>query len=119
MTLPAESGPSAGTGGGDAPVCVKDYAREENLITRVDPVFTTHRFNPVPVRIVVDKEGKVKHIHFLSAFPDQSKAISDALSQWKFKPYRKDGKTLEVETGILFGNAPSPRKSRAENGATD
>ena len=25
MQLPAEAGPTAGTGGGDAPVCIKDY----------------------------------------------------------------------------------------------
>lgn len=72
MKLPAEASPTAGTGGGDVPVCVKDYASDENLITRVDPVFTEHRFNPVPVRIMIGKDGKIKHIHFLSAFPDQS-----------------------------------------------
>jgi hypothetical protein len=108
MKLPEEAGPSAGTGGGVFPVCIKDYAREENVITRVDPVFTEHRFNPVPVRIIVDKGGAVKHIHFLSAFPDQSKAITDAVMKWKFKPYLRDGQPVEVETGIMFGRAPQP-----------
>jgi hypothetical protein len=88
------------------PVCIKDYTRDVNLIARVDPVFTEPRFNPVPVRIIIDKEGKIQHIHFLSAFPDQAKAITDALSQWRFKPYRQNGKLTEVETGILFGRAP-------------
>ena len=85
------------------PVCIKDYARDEYLVARVDPVFPQHRSNPVPVRIIIDKRGKVKHIHFLSAFSDQAKAISDALGQWKFKPYQRHGQPLEVETGILFG----------------
>jgi hypothetical protein len=101
MKLPAESS-STGEGGSAVPLCIKDYARDENMIMRVDPVFTEHRFNPVPVRITIDKEGKVKHIHFLSAFPDQSKAITDTLGQWRFKPYRRDGQPFEVETGILF-----------------
>jgi hypothetical protein len=73
------------------------------MIARVDPLFTEHRVNPVPVRIIIDKEGKVKHIHFLSAFPDQTKVITDALGQWKFKQYRRAGQAMEVETGILFG----------------
>ncbi|HEY7388837.1 MAG TPA: hypothetical protein VH640_10025 [Bryobacteraceae bacterium] len=94
---------SAEATGGTVPVCINDYARDENPVARVDPVFTEHRFNPVPVRIIIDKEGKVKHIHFLSAFSDQAKAISDALGQWRFKPYRMDGQPVEVETGILFG----------------
>ena len=106
MKLPAEAGPIAGTGGDDVPVCLKDYARPENILERIDPVLTERRFNPIPVRILIDKEGRVKHIHFLSAFPDQAKTIQDALLQWRFKPYLRDGKPVEVETGILFGHAP-------------
>jgi len=105
MSLPDEAGPISGRGGGDVPVCIKDHA-SENVLERVDPVFTERRFNPVPVRIIIDREGKVKHIHFLSAFPDQAKAITDALSQWRFRPYLHDGKPVEVETGIMFGRAP-------------
>jgi hypothetical protein len=119
IKLPEEANPTAGTGGGAFPVCVKDYANDENLITRVDPVFTEHRFNPVPVRIIVDKEGNVKHIHFLSAFPDQAKAISDALKQWKFKRYMRGGQPAEVETGIMFGRVSYPTARRAANAATE
>jgi hypothetical protein len=106
MQLPAEAGPISGKGGDDVPVCIKDYAREENIMERVDPLLTERRFNPIPVRIIIDKEGKVKHVHFLSAFPDQAKTITDALLQWRFRPYLRDGKPLEVETGIMFGHAP-------------
>jgi hypothetical protein len=105
IKLPAEASPTAGTGGGDVPVCIKDYAITENVTARVDPVFTEHRFNPVPVRVIIDKEGKVKHIHVLSAFPDQAKAVTDALGQWRFKPYRRNGQPVEVETGLMFGRA--------------
>jgi hypothetical protein len=108
MTLPAEAGPISGRGGGEVPVCIKDYARDENVLERVDPVFAERRFNPAPVRIIIDKEGKVKHIHFLSAFPDQVKAITDALFQWRLRPYLRDGKPVEVETGIMFGRVPRP-----------
>jgi Gram-negative bacterial TonB protein C-terminal len=106
MKLPAEASPSGGEEGGAFPLCIKDYATEERLIARVDPFLTEHRFTPVPVRIIIDKDGKVKHIHFLSAFPDQSAAITTALQQWKFKPYLKDGQPVEVETGIMFGRVP-------------
>jgi hypothetical protein len=120
MKLPEEASPTSGGGGGSVPVCIKDYVRDENMITRVNPVLTEHRFNPVPVRIIIDKKGKVKHIHFLSAFPDQARAITDALEQWRFKPYRWNGRPIEVETGILFGRAPgitapTPAGARAGN----
>jgi hypothetical protein len=119
VELPGEANPTGGTGGGDVPVCIKDYAQGENVIARVDPVFTERRFNAVPVRIIIDKEGKIKHIHFLSAFPDQTKAITDAFKQWKFKPYVRDRHPVEVETGIMFGQASRQSAAPAENSATD
>jgi len=119
MTLPEEANPTSGTGGGDFPVCVKDYASDENVIARVDPVLTEHKFNPVPVRIIIDKEGNVKHIHFLSAFPDQAKVITDALKQWKFKRYMRGGQPVEVETGIMFGRVSYPTARPAANAATE
>jgi hypothetical protein len=106
MKLPDDAGPTSGTGGSGFPVCVKDYATGANVIERVAPIFTEHKFNPIPVRIIIDKQGKVKHIHYLSAFPDEAKAIGDALSQWKFKPYLRNGQPVEVETGINFGRKP-------------
>ena len=113
MTLPAGTHPSAGSGGGRFPVCVKDYAQNGNVLARVDPVFPEPRGNSVPVRIIIDPQGKVKHVHLLSAFPEQAKAITDALLQWRFKPYFENGQPVEVETGIVFGRAPQPAGSTA------
>lgn len=96
---------------GNSPVCVKDYASPGTLMEREDPVFSQPRFNSVPVRIVIDSHGRVKHIHFLSAFPDQAKSIADALSHWRFKPLIVDGEPAEVETGLLFGRPPRPGTS--------
>ena len=93
-------------GSDEAPVCVKDYATAENILERVDPVFTERRYNAVPVRVIIDREGKVKHIHYLSAFPAQAQAITAAVSQWRFKPYLRNGQPVEIETGILFGRTP-------------
>ena len=105
MTLPSEAGVNGG-GGGDFPVCIKDYASGNNVTSKIDPVFTERKFNRVPVRIIIGKDGKVKHIHFISAFPDQAKAVTDALMQWTFRPYLRNGQPVEVETGIMFGSAP-------------
>jgi hypothetical protein len=119
MGLPTDANPPSGIGGGDLPVCIKDYATGENVTERVDPIFTERRFNPVPVRIIIDKEGKVKHIHFLSAFPEQAAAVTDALWQWRFKPYIRDGHPVEVETGIMFGRPPRATTPRTTSAATE
>ncbi|MFZ3341701.1 MAG: energy transducer TonB [Terriglobales bacterium] len=117
LKLPSDTSPTGGTGGGDFPVCIKDYANDDNLISRVEPVFPERRFNPVPVRIIIARDGKVKHIHVISAFPEQAAAVMDALKGWKFKPYLRDGHPFEVETGIVFGRASYPSLSLANSSA--
>jgi Gram-negative bacterial TonB protein C-terminal len=119
MQLPEEANPAAGNGGGDVPVCIKDYAIDQHVIARADPIFTERRFNSVPVRIIIDKDGRVKHIHYLSSFPDQAKAISDAFKKWQFRPYRKNGQPVEVETGIMFGRSSHPATSAKRTAATE
>jgi hypothetical protein len=87
---------------GGVPRCVKDYATGANVLHRVDPVQIGPKLTKVPVRIIIDTEGKVKHIHVINAFPQQAKSVQDALSQWTFKPFLVDGRAVEVETGVLF-----------------
>ena len=105
-TKPPADGLAPGNGDGATPVCIKVFANAETVTERAQPVFSEPRFNAVPVRIVIDSQGRVRHIHFLSAFPEQTKSISDALLQWRFKPYVVNGRTLEVETGMFFGHEP-------------
>lgn len=119
IKLPEQADAVGGTGGGDVPVCVKGYATAANITSKVEPVLTDRKFNPIPVRIIISKTGRVKHIHFLSAFPEQAKIISQALEQWTFKPYLVNGEPVEVETGILFGNSPNqaPVRPRSRTAA--
>jgi hypothetical protein len=87
--------------GDDAPACVHDYARD-HVVAQTTPQFA-QRYNTIPVRVIIDAEGKVQHIHLLSAFPEQSQPILSALREWRFKPYVVDGKPVAVETGLVFG----------------
>jgi hypothetical protein len=106
MKLPPEAGLSSGSGGDGAPVCIRDYINSGRVLNRVEPLLTGHHYNPIPVRVIIDVHGRVKHIHFISSFPEQARVISDALQQWRFKPYVINRVPVEVETGLLFGTAP-------------
>jgi Gram-negative bacterial TonB protein C-terminal len=104
---------TSGIGQSDAPLCIPDYATGPNLVRKVDPAFAGPRFTDIPVRIVIDNNGKVKHVHVISASPAQAENIEAALARWEFKPYVQDGRPLEVETGILFEFPPrSPGRPR-------
>jgi hypothetical protein len=84
------------------PLCIENYAVPDNLVKKVEPVPAGARFVPIPVRIIIDTAGAVKHIHVIRAGDEQRRNIEEALYQWKFKPYRVDGRAVEVETGLLF-----------------
>jgi hypothetical protein len=90
----------------DSPVCIKDYASSAQRIAGENPIFTERRFNPIPVRIIIGTDGRVRHVHVLSAFPDQATRINQALSNWRFKPYLLKGRAMEVETGLSLGRVP-------------
>jgi len=110
MKLPREADAVAGTGGGAAPACVKDYATANNVLHKVDAVMVGPRFTVVPARVIIGVDGKVKHIHVISGFPEQAQSVRDALAQWVFKPYTRQGVPAEVETGIVFKFPPDGMK---------
>jgi Gram-negative bacterial TonB protein C-terminal len=86
----------------EAPPCVENYATPENLLRRVEPVSAGPKFTPVPVRLIIDTQGSVKHVHVIHASPGQRKNIEEALRQWRFRPYRMNGHALEIETGLTL-----------------
>ena len=93
----------SGHGGGEVPLCVPNYAVAANIESAVEPVMTMHKAESMPVRIVIGKTGKVQHVHVISAFSEQATIITDALLQWRFKPYTVNGEPVVVETGLVFG----------------
>jgi hypothetical protein len=96
--------------GNEVPRCVDDYARD-HLVEKTSPSFP-QRYNTIPARLLIDANGNVKHVHVLSAFPEQSQAIIEAVQKWRFEPYVAGGKAVEVETGVVFGGPPPDMSAR-------
>jgi hypothetical protein len=84
------------------PVCIKDFADAENVTQRVEPNPADPKFTPIPVRIIIDREGAVKYVHVIHGSPQQRRNVEEALWQWKFKPPRVNDEPVEVETGLVF-----------------
>jgi hypothetical protein len=92
----------ASDGSASVPVCVKDYAKGDNVVSMVDPIPAGPRYTKIPVRIIVGTDGSVKHVHVVSAFPLARRTVYEALIRWKLKPYEVNGHPAEVETGLVF-----------------
>jgi hypothetical protein len=95
--------------GSPVPYCIENYGVPENLLQRVEPTPVGAKFTSIPVRIMIDTEGGVKHIHVIRATAEQRKSIEDALRQWKFKPYTMNGRAVEIETGLVFRFTPAEK----------
>lgn len=89
-----------------APECLKDYA-SENAIHRVEPEGVGARSMSIPVRMIVATDGSVKHVHVIRASAAQRRNIEEAVRQWRFKPYLRQGHPAEVETGVMFNLKPA------------
>jgi hypothetical protein len=84
------------------PPCIPDYAADDNILHKVNPASVGPKFVPIPVRIIADAGGNVKHVHVIRATAEQRRSIEQAVYQWKLKPYEINGHASPVETGLLF-----------------
>jgi hypothetical protein len=89
------------------PTCIGNYADAEHLLSKVDPAAVAPSSIPIPVRIVVGRDGTVKHVHVIRATSGQRETIERALAQWKLKPHEITGRTNEIETGLLIRFTPA------------
>jgi hypothetical protein len=93
-----------GSGRAADPICKPHEGLTKHLLTRVDPPAIAP-FTPIPVRIIIDAGGSVKHVHVIRATPDQRTGIEAALGKWRFGQL-EDG-TVELETGLLIEFTPA------------
>jgi hypothetical protein len=93
---------AAGGNTASSPPCVQDYAVGDNVLHKVTPASVGPKFTAIPVRIIVGTDGSVKHVHVIRATTEQRRSIEEALYQWKLKPYEINGRSVPVETGLVF-----------------
>jgi hypothetical protein len=87
----------------DPPVCIRNYATGDQLIRKVAPTDIAPSPMPIPARIIIGRDGAVRHVHVIRATDAQRRGIEQALQQWTFKPHTVNGRAVEVETGLRSG----------------
>ena len=76
------------------------------LLRRVQPVYPPqalqmHIQGAVQVLATINKEGKITSLKVLSGDPILSRAATEAVSQWRYKPYFLNGEPVEIQTQIV------------------
>jgi outer membrane biosynthesis protein TonB len=57
--------------------------------------------------MILAADGSVKHVHVIRASAAQRRNIEEAVRQWKFKSYVRQGHPVEAEIGVMFNLKPT------------
>lgn len=86
-------------------VTVKGETMEKMLVRKVTPCYPIAArqlriSGTAKLRIVVDVDGAVKQVDFVSGPSEFARCSIDAVRQWKYKPQTAEGHPVEVETTV-------------------
>jgi TonB family protein len=91
------------------------------VVSRVNPIYppdakAAHVEGAVVLRAVISTTGDIKQLEVISGPEMLMKSATDAVGQWKYKPYLLNGQPIEVETTITvnyhFEASPPPSDAR-------
>ena len=77
------------------------------LIKRVQPRYPQNALSmriqgTVQMQATINKEGNISNLKLISGDPVLAKAATDAVHQWRYKPYYLNGEPVEIETQITI-----------------
>ena len=113
IATPGSSGPLPDLGGSDAPkpvlqrLNVSQGVSQGLLIKKVAPVYpaTALRLRiegSVQLLATITADGNISDIKVLGGDQQLTKAATDAVKQWKYKPYLLNGEPVEIQTQITI-----------------
>lgn len=78
---------------------------EGYLVRKVEPVYPVaakllHIQGQVVVQAIISREGTIERVQVLSGNPILANAARQAITQWRYLPYKLNGDPVEVETQI-------------------
>jgi hypothetical protein len=84
------------------PICIKDYATPEHLLSRTAPASAGPKFTSVPVRIIIGVDGRARNIHVIRVCRAKREHHSGT-DRVAIQAIHGGGRPVEVETGVTLG----------------
>lgn len=102
---PPQASPSTAQDLPSPPFIVPPKVADEYVTQRVEPEYPEsarqqHIQGPVVLEVSVDKDGAVEKISTISGDSQLAVAATDAVRQWRFKPFYRNGSPEEFQTQI-------------------
>ncbi len=88
-----------------APVQVPPESVQNLLLRRVVPTYPplarqARIQGAVVLNITISKSGEVRDVELVSGHPILAPAAIEAIKQWRYRPYERDGQPVEIETTV-------------------
>ncbi len=104
-TSAQSTSPGSDENSNNRPRLVSPDVANEYLSLRVEPEYPEqareqHIQGPVILDALVGKDGAVQKLKTISGDPQLAVAATDAVRQWRFKPYYRNGRAEEFETRV-------------------
>jgi protein TonB len=105
-TEPAGATSDSDLSGEEGAVILSSKGAEKRLLYHVPPVIpkgaTARELEgTVILKTMVDDTGKVESVHLVEGNPALADAAIQAVKQWRYRPYVRDGKSLPFQTVVL------------------
>ena len=102
---PPRSSTDSAMASASQPVTVPSKVADHYLVQRVEPEYPEtareqHIQGPVILEALVGKDGTVEKLSTMSGDPQLASAATDAVRQWRFKPFLRNGSPEEFQTQI-------------------
>jgi TonB family protein len=102
---PQQASRLASTDADRRPVMVPSKVADEYLMQRVEPEYPEqareqHIQGPVVLEALVGKDGTIEKLSTISGDSQLAAAASDAVRQWRFKPFFRNGSPEDFQTQI-------------------
>ena len=86
-------------------VHVSSGVAQKLLVTRLNPLYSKELRKKriqgmVSLRVLVSKDGDVVDVKPISGHPALVEIATDAVKQWKYRPYMTQGEAVEMETDV-------------------
>jgi protein TonB len=77
------------------------------LFKKVQPIYPRNALSmrvegSVELMATVSKAGDITHVKVMSGDSQLAKAATDAVKQWKYKPYLLNGEPVEIQTQVTI-----------------
>jgi TonB family protein len=107
VTVPLEGGPAQGTG-------QSSQLTPGKLIRRVEPTYPPSARDSgiggsVVLTAIVSRTGAVENVKFVRGPEPLAEAAAEAVRQWVYEPYRRNGEPVAVQTTIIVKFTPPKR----------